>query len=364
MSDGASDITIAQDEAYEIRPSEINAVLQSLWRDTLGEELDAAVVHVRTLNLLVFVPQALATSELRRAIDTLALTHPGRAITMIVSDDEHPLRAHASIACRLNNGGKQVCGEQITLECGQHGDPLPSIAAALLTTDVPTFLWWLGDPPFDSPIFDGLVESVDRVLVDSRTWRDPLAPLPALIRTVNHYGPHVTFADLLWAALTPWRQFVAQSFDLPRALPHLSRLRRVEVEHGASPGDRLAAALFVGWLGSRLGWRLGEHGGDTLAMDSDHGPVEIALTSGEATSLLNHIRLASDDAEIVLAAGEHSCVTTSIALPDTATIERMTRLAAVSLDRAVGEELNLIDRDRGYEDALAIAIGLIGKQPS
>lgn len=352
------DLTFSQDETYEVQPNEIESVLQELWRETAGEDEEAAVTQVRTLNLLIFVSAQRLTPELLRAIDIVAVQHPGRIVTMLVTDDEQPPKAQVTIACRLGEGGKQVCGEQITIWSGEGGAPLPNIAASLMIAGVPTFLWWLGDPAFQSPIFHSFAESADRVILDSRTWNAPLTIVPALVSAIDRQDPSVAYTDLQWTALTPWRRLTSQCFDMRDARPQLDQLQQITIAHGPQASDRLAALLLVGWLGSRLGWAVEQHAEPILMRAADH-TVTIQLEQQPTVGSIQRIELVSPAARFSLhCPSDSDCISTTIALPGTPPISRVARLKEQALEQIVSEELNMLEHDQGFEAALRIAAQL------
>lgn len=354
-----SEIVIAHDEAGTVAPNKIEGVLQALWRDSLGEESETVVVQVRTLNLLVFVPPPHVQPTLLRAVESVSVRHPGRTITMLPVEGEQPPSAYAAIACRFGEGGKQLCGEQITITSGEQGAPLPSIAAALLVAGVPTFLWWLGDPPLSGPVFSTFVEGADRVIVDSRTWAAPLTTLRALSEAVRAETT-TAYTDLQWTVLTPWRRQTAQCFDLPDARPHLDRINAVHIEHGAEPSDRAAALLFLGWLSSRLGWTVLSTDGDMIRLAAGSGPVAVTLQAQPDQRELRAVHLSSADARFELVyVPTTSRVQTRISLPGCAQIERMALLDRQLLEQVVSAELDLLERDRGFEAALHVAAQLV-----
>lgn len=354
-----SEIVIAHDEAGTVAPNKIEGVLQALWRDSLGEETETVVVQVRTLNLLVFVPQPHAEPTVLRAVESVSVQHPGRTITMLPVEGEQQPSAYAAIACRFGEGGKQFCGEQITITSGEQGAPLPSIAAALLVAGVPTFLWWLGDPPFDGQVFSTFAEGADRIIVDSRTWDAPLTTLRALSESLGKAAVSA-YTDLQWTALTPWRRLTAQCFDLPDARPHLGRINAVTIEHGAEPCDRVAALLFLGWLTSRLGWTAARADADTISVHAASGPITVTLQAQPGERELRAVHLSSSDARFELVyVPSTNRVQTRIVLPGCVPIERMAVLDKQSLEQVVGAELNLLERDLGFEAALHVAAQLV-----
>lgn len=354
-----ADIVITQNEAGMVAPNELEGVLQALWRESAGEESEASVVQVRTLNLLAFVPQSHASSELLRTIEAASVQHPGRTITMLTVEGPQDVSAHAAIACRFDGSGKQFCGEQITISSGDQGVPLPSIAAALLVAGVPTFLWWVGDPSFNSQVFKAFVEIADRVIVDSRTWNEPLTTLAALSQAVRTQTLHGAYTDLQWTALTPWRRLTAQCFDLHDARPHLDQIQQVEIEHGGELCDRVAGLLFVGWLSSRLGWSIVSTSGDEITLRSARSTVTVSLRAQPGQRELRAVRLTSAEAQFELVyVPSTNHVQTSIRLPVCVPIERMARLDKQPLAQALSAELDLLARDIGFEAALHVAAQL------
>ncbi len=78
-------------------------------------------------------------------------------------------------------GGDRVCYEEVVLSVrGEAAEHLTGIVAPLLIHDLPTHVWWPGDPPFTDPVFDQLVEMGDRLIVDSSDFGDLLAGLRRL----------------------------------------------------------------------------------------------------------------------------------------------------------------------------------------
>jgi glucose-6-phosphate dehydrogenase assembly protein OpcA len=337
--------------ADQIALSDIGPTLRQMWRDSADDE--HPVTHVRTLNLVVFVPPNEHNAALQRTIDELAVQHPGRTIALMVSDEPHPTYAQASLACRLGNGDKHICGEQITLHGGDGGAPLFSTMASLLLPDLPVFVWWLGDPPFNSPLFADITELADRVLVDARTWRASPATLQALAHLVEQ-TPRFACTDLLWTALTSWRHSIAQCFDLPASQQHLQHLEQISITHGPDAHDPVAAQLIIGWLGSRLGWQAQ---GSTL-LRADGAPVTIALHE-QSDPGIGAVHLRSAVASFAITSRLHSaCADVQIGMEGTAPMQFVVPRKTPALPALVGEELMLLDRDTGYEAALVFAARL------
>ncbi len=150
---------------------------------------------------------------------------------------------------------------------------LHSIVFSHLDTDLPLYLWWQGDLHAEPD--PQLWRWVDRLIIDSNSWTDPAAQFRILQEIQSLTRPRSALCDLNWTRLFNLRYAVAQIFDLPAALQRLDRIENVTISH--APGYRLTALQLLGWLASRLGWRL-DHG--------DQAPVFRRRDGGHAAFLL------------------------------------------------------------------------------
>jgi glucose-6-phosphate dehydrogenase assembly protein OpcA len=349
---------MVSDNTETIHVRDIQQVLQHLWREASGDDGDNTIMQVRTLNFVVFVSQDQATPDLHQTISNVAVQHPGRTITLVAASEPQPTQAHVSIACRLGEVGRHICGEHITITGGHDGAPLPSVVAPLLVAGLPVFLLWHGDPPFGTPIFEALVENADRIIVDGRTWLTPLATLRALDQYC-HEKPYAAYTDLLWAALTTWRHQIAQCFDLPDAAPHLHQLEQVEIELGNNEHDYVAALLLIGWLASSLRWSIVHPEHDRIMMQTGNDAISCTLRQQQHLTGIQTITLQSQNARFMFRhLPGNSCVRTIIDLDKMPVIERVIQPTAKRLDELIGDELMVLQRDRGYMAALRIAAQL------
>src|SRR5204862_1124846 len=128
--------------------------------------------------------------------------------------------------------------ETIRIRLGGTAATVPaSVVQPLLIPDLPVFLRWRGLPPFGEDHFEGLVEVVDRLIVDSTEWPD----LPASYTQLAPIFDRVVVSDIAWARTSRWRPQLASLW------PGIESVRRIKV-HGAEA----QAQLLAGWLRSRL----------------------------------------------------------------------------------------------------------------
>ena len=92
-----------------------------------------------------------------------------------------------------------MCYEEVVLTVrGEAADHLSGIVAPLLIHDLPTHVWWPGDPPFDDPVFDQLVDMGDRVLFDSSDFSDLLGGLRRLAKPSTRAAASATWPGSAW----------------------------------------------------------------------------------------------------------------------------------------------------------------------
>jgi glucose-6-phosphate dehydrogenase assembly protein OpcA len=288
----------------------IAAHLASLWSPPAA--LDGAeplitekgLPHARAsvLNLIVTVVDEAAADRVVRTLVDLGVRHPSRALVIVPDPhgDGAPLDARISTHCHDAAGdADRICYEEVVLSVrGDAAAHLSGIVAPLLIHDLPTHVWWPGDPPFHDPVFDQLVEIADRVVVDSADFGDLLSGLRRLANLRRKSG----VGDLSWERLSWWQELTAQFFDAPRFrryLPNLSRLQlryavqppasnRLDEDMEVAPGTSAPmtqALLYAGWIATRLGWRRHrtlapfEDGSFRLRLEGRHEMVDLSVAA-------------------------------------------------------------------------------------
>lgn len=297
---------------WEQRGTSVRAIaghLASLWDsppglDDGGDPLvtEKGLPHGRAsvLNLIVTVVDESAADRVVRTLEGLGVRHPSRAIVLVPESgaDHEPIDARISTHCNeMAGGGDQVCYEEVVLTVrGEASEHLSGIVAPLLIHDLPTHIWWPGDPPWRDPIFDQLVDMGDRVLIDSSDFSDLLTGLrrTASLRRRSGVG------DLAWGRLAWWQELTAQFFDAPRFRRYLPNLSRLLITYAVPPptSDRhdedlevapgvhapmSQALLYAGWIATRLAWKRYRtvealaDGGFRLRLEGRHEMVDLVL---------------------------------------------------------------------------------------
>lgn len=219
-------------------------------------------VRMRTsvLTLVVIAPRPETAERAVAAINQLHQRHPSRAIVVSPTDIDGPalMDAHIYADCTLSErSGAEVCTEEILVKAGgELAQHLARVITPLLIHDLPVVLWWPDDPPFGSKQFAEVVETCDRLLVDSGTFHEDGGARLAGLATVVSDG--VSVSDIGWLRLTLWRELLAGLFDHPLLTPEIQHIRRVRIDISRPTTTmRISkAAFYAGWLAARLGWEV------------------------------------------------------------------------------------------------------------
>jgi glucose-6-phosphate dehydrogenase assembly protein OpcA len=169
----------------------------------------------------------------------LAERHPSRTVVLFPEPDEDDgLDGDVEVDVYPVGEGRAICTETIRIRLkGQRSAAPASVVQPLLLPDLPAFLRWRGLPPYGAPEFEGLIDVVDRLVVDSTEWPD----LPESYSGLTQIFDRVAVSDIAWARTSRWRPMLASLW------PDVAGVQRIRVT-----GTAAQAHLLAGWLRSRL----------------------------------------------------------------------------------------------------------------
>lgn len=378
-------------KAKGVHVSAIEKELTKLWKD--GAEGEDGVKHpvtrTRVLNLIAVTNSSDGADRIKDVVAHMAGQHPSRTIVLIshpeLEGGEASLDA-AIEAHRLKTGRESgdVSWEVVTVNArGRAAFHLASVVNPLLITDLPTFVWWSGEPPFESELFSRLLSISDRVMVDSLSFSPPYEKdVPRLARLVRKWGGQVAFSDFNWARIRPWVEFTIQLFDGAQYRPFLSGIQKLTVNYEAHVDDPQPnpsqGILFGAWVASRLGWepdkgrkRMG-HGGWSLPYQVPGRPgaptvVEITskdtkkCASGEIFAIsVECMWLGRKAVFEVTRSDDRMHATTSVTIEGSAPMTKTGEFEKTNDSSLLMQELSIFDRDRAYEGALEMASAILG----
>jgi hypothetical protein len=228
-------------------PDAIEEALRALLAERHAES--GSFVPARVLNMIAFVDDEWS-GEIANRLRGVGRYAASRLLVLSHEPRRTSLDARVSVASEENPapGELALLRETVIVRLGdRHLDDLLTIAAPLVVTDLPTLLW---SPHGHPEAVDALLELAQATLIDSieePVWRAALDRACAL-------EEHLYVVDLAWLRSTPWRERVAAAFDPASMRVELDALNAVTVRHHSD--STVAAMLLLGWLASRLGWRL------------------------------------------------------------------------------------------------------------
>ncbi len=377
--------------AIESQLARLWGTAESLPADGEARVREKGLPHARAsvLNLIVTVVDSEAADRVVHAMMSLGIRHPSRAIVLVADHEAHgdPIDARISTHCHAvpTAPEERICYEEVVLTVrGEAAEHLSGVVAPILIHDLPTSVWWPGDPPFTHPVFDQLVDVSDRLIVDSSDFGDLLGGMQRLASLRDRAG----VGDLAWERLSGWQERIAQFFDAPRFrryLPNLSRMvirfavptghgerRRRDDAQAVAPdvaAPMAEAALLAGWIASRLDWKRyttvkpSDGTGFQLKLEGHYEMVDLRIESeptddlvpGELTSVRLRAYGETGAAEFIIDRDGDEATAATNADGMTALLRRMTmetpreaQLLAAQLSRETHDPL--------YESALHSAI--------
>lgn len=377
---------------WEERHTTVTAIathLASLWlaidaaadAETAGARTvtEKGLAHARAsvLNLIAVVVDDGAAERVVSTLLELGVRHPSRAIVLAPNPEATGpgIDARISAHCTLANGGaERVCCEEVVLLVhGESAAHLAGIVAPLLIHDLPTHVWWPGDPPFRNPAFDQVIELCDRVLFDSSDMHD----LAAGWRRVAGLRHHSGSGDLSWERLNPWQELTAQFFDAPRFRRYLPNINRLRIRYAVAPSGAAAegvasplaqSLLYAGWISTRLGWKRHRtlealaDGSFRLVLEGRHEMVDLvvapeatdAVRAGDLLSVRMASRGETGAGEFIIDRKADDAAVATNADGMTALFRRVPMLPRGEAE-LLSAQLALDGSDSVYEDAMRAA---------
>jgi len=210
---------------------------------------------------LISVTRAEGEEKLaQKTTQAIAREHPAQAI--VIREEAAVRGRHLDAWITTDVQRPQVACpyecEVITLHArGQAADHLGALVDPLLVSGVPTYLWWLGTPPFGKKELLDALRICDGLVVDSARFEEPYRSFRGLAKLLKVAHHRLGVGDLQWARLRPWRESIAGFFTPTDRRHFLSGIAEVGIDYqGEGRGNRIAATLMTGWMASALGWKL------------------------------------------------------------------------------------------------------------
>ena len=360
----------------------IERQLVPCWAQAAQSAPAASAIRTSIFNLVVYTDSQESAQGVCEKLDRLAGGRPSRAIVLAVDRNAAgcSVDAEVRVQCQWRAGDQSFLGyEQLIITAhGRVADHPASLVDPLLVAELPTYLWWPGQPPFGHRIFRRLLAVADQLVVDSAQFRSPGDGIADIGRLCSgQQGVN----DLHWARLTHWRDIIAQIFDDPACLPYVGHISSIRLDCGAGGNEAPANAatlLLLGWMASRLGWepestldRLARED-VTLAVLQDERLIPIELRfrdhgSAGAGELIGVELVAEPEGKPparfnVARTDDLQLVRVDTAIQGSTEMSRLMPLAVKSDEELLADELGLTGHDRLYEGVIEMASRMAGRE--
>lgn len=258
----------------KVHASDVETELSHLWRMSADNVRIGQNMNVRTsvLNFVICAPDIVSARHASTLIRDLSSTHIARVILLILDTSGIPSSISTWVTLRsfpIISDIMRHSFEQITIMAtGAAVYQADHVVQSLLKNDLPVYLWWLYDPPKDKSILRRIGTMNERIIVDSSSFATPEESIRALAILVQT-SPNCAISDLSWARIAPWRELIAQFFDVADYRHYLTGVNHIAIEHSVSPSftsqeniirggsspNPIQALLLAAWLKARLGWQ-------------------------------------------------------------------------------------------------------------
>lgn len=266
--------------------------IEQTWGEQWARSVDLdpeapAATRTLTSNLLVVGQRP---QRMLEALEQVTERHACRSFLVVWDHDALGIEAH--VLSRVADATDEPPDEVVMLRCGDGEFPrLVGLLRPLLVADIPVHLHWGLRLHGHLPQVRLLAELSEQISVDSGAFPDPLIEfglLESLVSGIDHTLTREP-VDLSHYRLGPWRQALAQAFELiPFAA---SEDTEVELRY-CSQGDPSGGSFTLArWLRRRLGASVSlERCTEGLAPENVRpgDPVELRLHHGANAVQLLH----------------------------------------------------------------------------
>jgi glucose-6-phosphate dehydrogenase assembly protein OpcA len=327
-------------------------------------------VKARMSNLVIYCGKEEQAALIRDQIPEIVGIHPARVLLLIGESPDHERASAEAKVWAHMSGQHRTCSEQVTVQAsGTEVDRLPFVVRSLLIGDLPINVWWATPlpPPLAGPLLYDLAESAQQVIYDSLGWANPHRGVAATAAWLHKFergrgeNRWRVASDLNWRRLKYWRRILTQAFDPAINPGGFQTITEIQVEHG--PHAVTQAWQLVGWLASRLGWRV-----QTTRMQpglemewivkNAHGSLRLKIRRlAEGPSAIQSVRIVCQlkgipgALRIAVEEERRLCVTTEglETAPRTVTIQHQ------SLADMVGRQLSDREHDQIFVESMTVA---------
>lgn len=247
----------------QVHLDSVERELDRMWREhnaSVAGPGSHGITRNSILTLVVYTQTLEQATRALRIAHALSTQHSSRTIILTADPRVDANNVESYVGATVSVDGTSFGEDILIVSHGEATRHLPGVVLPFIVSGLPAFLWWVGEPPWGSELFEALVDGCDRLILDTSGLADIPAGLTAIADLMRRKKSRCAVSDTGWTCQTPWREIVAQFFDPAEARQYLDGIEQISIEYAAgeedAPANPAEAYLFAGWLVSRLGWRI------------------------------------------------------------------------------------------------------------
>ena len=276
----------------EVSVDQIERELKQLWVH------DGADARASLMNFAIYSEDRDTLSHNSTLLSTITLEHACRALLICnlqsCSLEESPVRAWITAHCQLRDGKKSVCSEQLSflLQCDGNRH-VRNIVFSHLDSDLPLVFWWQGE--LNDNFEDRLFSVIDRLIIDSADWEDPLDGFRRLKAAYEDDSSRFAANDLAWSRTHKMRRALSDCFENASYAAELNSLKEIRLVYG--PKGKIPALMLAAWVAQQLGLDSDQGKG---FVDSKGAPVSLKLEQQPSSSTVGSLLLTTENGSFEL----------------------------------------------------------------
>jgi len=241
-------------ERQGISGPELRRVLPTIVPSALKEE----VALTETVMTLILYIDADDPRDWSHIAEQIAASHPARVLILRPASTDGPSQLDARVLATIEDlPGSTTKHRVVFSECLDmtlHG-PVATYwidwIQPLIRSDLPSYLWWLKDPPAARFRWDLLASGIGYLVIDSDSTQ--LDKWAQALRNFSPASPMKIY-DLAWVRTTAWRRVLAEAADHG---PVLDLMATPDTVHFESPPEQQSRMQYLWfWLSHQLRWNL------------------------------------------------------------------------------------------------------------
>lgn len=337
----------------EVPVGSIDGELKRLW------DADDASTNASLINLVIYSEQPGSLAAMSDAARELTLEQACRAILVEIDRtvEKPSIRSWITAHCNLFQGKKSVCSEQVAFKMtGLVSGRLSNTVFAHLNSDLPLILWWQGE--FTHVLNQRLVSVVDRLLIDSSDFADPLVSHTLVGDLYEATSGRFVLQDLAWTRTYQFRLGIAQMFDQPAAQAALGSISTVKIE--THTDHSLSGLLALAWISTQAGWQIRSKRDGTYKFKNAAGkPITAQIATSDEAAPLSAISFESESMSLNLERKQGDSIIQMSLRSGAIEIDQPIPADADTASQLVASQLSRGGKNRLYRKTLPLFLELL-----